>query len=149
MQRILSFSLNTILALAPILATPVVGQDRVRSPFRYVIVLNEVEGSRAMIVLLDRKAFTEANLEELLRLLLKRFPEPKAFFIQVRVSLDDIETPEEQDQIHMADGPDKLRSEHPTAYLARDGFGTEWIQYSMNPRKYEDKKIVLKGKPKW
>ena len=143
------FSLNIILLLVLVVTPRTIAQDQVRSPFRYVIVHNEIRGSRAMIVFLEPKAFTEANLEELLRLILKRFPEPKAVFIDVRVSLDDIETPEEQDQPHVTDGPDRIRSERPSATLARDGFGTEWIQYSMNPRKYDDKKIVLKGKPRW
>ena len=77
-----------------------------RSPFRYVIVHNEVdpaiskddEASRFVEVLLDGKSFSKENLIVLLKLISKRFPKPYILHINVFTSLEDLETPEERDQ---------------------------------------------------
>lgn len=122
-------------------------QKPYRSPFRYVIVFNYLDTYRNLDVLLDEKAFTEANLTELFRLLKKRFPVPQALFIDVRVSLEDLPTPEEEDEPQISELPDELPGTHPEALLARDGHGNEWFSYTMNPRTSDRKTVILKGKP--
>jgi hypothetical protein len=128
-------------------------QKPYRSPFRYVIVWHYVDmdqstqtGYRNLEVLLDEKAFNEANLTELFSLLKKRFPVPRALFINVKVSLEDLPTPEEADEPQISERSDVLPGTHPTALLARNGLGEEWIRYTMNPSKSDGKRIILKGK---
>jgi hypothetical protein len=124
-------------------------QARFRSPFRYVIVSNSVDGPREITVLLDEKPFTETNLKVLFGLLKRRFPVPQALFIEVRVSLEDIDTPEEEDLGFASDGLGaKLPGRHPEALLARNGRGKEWISYCKSPSISEERVVIeLKENP--
>jgi hypothetical protein len=85
--------------------SPADKNTKYRSPFRYVIVANEVEPAinkndearRTVTTLLDKKSFSKENLVTLFRLVSKRFPRPKLLYIHVYTDLADVETPEEAD----------------------------------------------------
>src|SRR6266849_1835855 len=74
-----------------------------RSPFRYIIVSNDVrndglgpeDAQRSVSILLDEKAFSEATLTELFKLLSKRYADPKWLNVWVYTSLEQVSTPEE------------------------------------------------------
>jgi hypothetical protein len=77
---------------------------RYRSPYRYAIVYNNLEegtnvspSRRYLVILLDRKAFSEANLRDLFLRLSERFPAPIWMDAFVETSLEDVQTPEEND----------------------------------------------------
>jgi hypothetical protein len=77
---------------------------RYRSPYRYAIVYNNLEegtnvspSRRHLVILLDRKAFSKANLRDLFLRLSERFPSPIWMDAFVETSLEDVETPEEND----------------------------------------------------
>jgi hypothetical protein len=127
-----------------------------RSPFRYVIVSNEViddsgtpprDAYRYVEILLDGKAFSERNLKELFRLVSKRFPKPKVLDVQVYTNLEDIETPEERESGKMSEAPyDRSLDRHHQAFFVRDDDGDEWFTYNPNPRTPEMKKVVIRGR---
>ena len=126
-----------------------------RSPFRYVIVGNEViddsgtppkDAYRYVEVLLDEKAFSENNLKELFRLVSKRFAKPKVLHVQVYTNLEDTETPEEREGAKMSEAPyDPPLDKYHQAFFLRDADGGEWFTYNANPPRTDTKKVVLKG----
>src|SRR6185503_20891378 len=79
-----------------------------RSPFRYVIVYETTVASalpqrgaetfQTVDVLLDPSSFSEATLKRLFELLSKRFSKSNRLFVHVHTHLDDLYTPEENDQ---------------------------------------------------
>lgn len=81
-------------------------ENGTRSPFRYAIVANDVdpaidrrdEARRFVEVLINKPAFSKENLTTLFWLVSKRFPKPNLLFIDVFISLDDVQTPEERDR---------------------------------------------------
>jgi hypothetical protein len=77
---------------------------RYRSPYRYAIVYNNLReetnvspSQRHLVVLLDRKAFSDSNLQDLFLLLSDRFPNPIWMDAFIQTSLEDVTTPEEND----------------------------------------------------
>ncbi len=126
-----------------------------RSPFRYVIVSNEViddsgtppkDAYRYVEVLLDEKAFSENNLKELFKLVSRRFPKPRVLDVQVYTNLQDIETPEERESGKMSEAPhDPSLDRYHQAFFTRDNDGNEWFTYNPNPPSSDRKKVVLKG----
>ncbi|MFN2533003.1 MAG: hypothetical protein ABR555_17085 [Pyrinomonadaceae bacterium] len=127
-----------------------------RSPFRYVIVSNEViddsgtppqDSYRYVEVLLDGKAFSESNLKELFRLVSKRFPKPKVLDVQVYTNLEDIETPEERENAKMSEAPyDPSLDRYHQALFVRDNDGDEWFTYNPRPPSSETKKVIIRGR---
>jgi hypothetical protein len=112
-------SLLVVLLCLPSFETATTAQTRpasgIESPFRYVIVFNElddsakdfgIESQRKITVLLDRNSFSEKNLKTLYELLSRRFPAPPNMQVYVKTSLNDIETPEEHDNLVIASGID-------------------------------------------
>lgn len=77
-----------------------------RSPFRYVIVHNEIDPSlggtdserRFIEVLIDNKSFSKKNLIMLIQLISERFPSPGLLYVNVFSNLEDVETPEEREK---------------------------------------------------
>lgn len=102
-----------ILALIPFASMDISAQEHhgkqspaFRSPFRYVIVNNEIDSSlggdvperRFIEVLMDSRAFSKKNLTILFQLVSERFSSPKLLYINVFTDLEDVETPEERDK---------------------------------------------------
>lgn len=124
-----------------------------RSPFRYVIVSNEIEGRRSnqqmryIEILLDEGAFSASNLKELFKLVSNRFEKPKRLDVQVYTSLSDVETPEERQAPKMSEQRDVGSSEiHPQAFFIRDGEGNEWFSYNDKAGSTEMKTVILRGR---
>ena len=102
---------------------------------------------RNISVLMDENSLGPDTLEQLFRLLDKRFPEPDAFICTVFTSLDQINTPEEADRPkHSASNEtSKEFDQHNWAILMR-GAGNEIIRFTIGPGYRPLKTIVLKGK---
>ncbi|OLE51429.1 MAG: hypothetical protein AUG51_23330 [Acidobacteria bacterium 13_1_20CM_3_53_8] len=132
------------------------------SPFRYVIVYNEVKVNneessytrRDVEVLLDENAFSENTLKELFKLLSQRFPEPDGLTVDVYTSLEQIDTPEEHEGGRMFAesrtgtrrvSPEELNfRKHPSAVLMRQN-GNELFRYTIRPNNLKLKTVILKG----
>jgi hypothetical protein len=142
------------------------GQNRERaytSPFRYVIVHNEVivdedepsYTNRRVEVLLDEKAFSEKTLKQLLEFLVKRFPTPDSLTITVYTNLEQIDTPEERETgrifVESPTGRGKPTEEelmsrkYPSAVLMRQD-GNELFRYTIKPNNLRLKTVILKGR---
>jgi len=124
-----------------------------RSPFRYVVVSNELSSRRSnqqiryVEILLDEEAFSPNNLRELFKLVSHRFKKPKRLDVQVYTSLKDVETPEEREAPKMSGISDVGSSEiHPQAFFIRDGKGNEWFSYNAEAGSTEMKTVILKGR---
>jgi hypothetical protein len=123
-------------------------ETRFRSPFRYVIVYNDLLDTgipnRYIQVLMDEKAFNEKNLRELFALLKNRCPQPKHLTVVVRTSLDTIETPEENEkarsQMEAGRLTDAIKKHKDAFYFLKED-GEEFFTYttSLAPKR---KKIV-------
>jgi len=127
--------------------------EQYRSPFRYVIVNNRIEGRRSsqqmryVEILMDEGAFSASNLQELFKLVSSRFRKPKRLDVHVYTSLKDIETPEEREAPKMSEVPDVGPSEiHPQAFFVRDSEGNEWFNYNDKVGSTELKTVILKGR---
>ena len=126
-----------------------------RSPFRYVIVFNEViddsgnppkDAYRYVEVLLDEKAFSEETLKELFKLLSKRFPKPNAMHVEVSTNLEQVDTPEERQAGKMSEAPgNPALDRYPSALLIRQG-GNELFRYTPTAPNTDMKTVVLKGR---
>jgi hypothetical protein len=95
---------------------------------------------------MEKDSFGPESLKELFRLLSKRFPEPALFVCFVNTSLDQLNTPEEEDQnkgLHK-DQPE-LEGHHHRAVLIRSA-ENEIIRYTVASGDSSLKTIVLKGK---
>lgn len=122
------------------------------SPFRYAVVVNEVEGKvgrgssyRYVEVLLEDKAFSEETLKELFDLLTKRFRKPLVLHVKVFTSLDDVQTPEERESPRISE-VDQLppANKNRTAFFLRDANKNEWFRYeNLNGA---EKTVIIKGK---
>jgi hypothetical protein len=126
-----------------------------RSPFRYVIVHNDVtgepsnpnDGYRYVEVLLDDNAFSERKLRELFNLVSRRFPTPRVLHVQVYTSLEDVETPEEREAGRISEAPDDPSADrYHRAFYLRDADGNEWFRYNPNPLSREIRTVILRGR---
>lgn len=126
-----------------------------RSPFRYVIVSDNVSGeesdpnddARHVDVLLDDRAFSETNLRLLFKLVSERFPAPQMLDVRVYTNLEDVETPEEREAFKASEGPDDPSDyKYRRAFYFRDYHGNEWFTYNPNPPSRDTITIVIKGK---
>lgn len=130
-------------------------QDKLyRSPFRYVIVNNEVnDGSgdprgayRYVEVLLDEKAFSEETLKALFKLVSKRFPKPNDMDVYIWTNLEQVDTPEEKDEPKVSEAPDNpALDKYPTALLIRKD-GNELFRYTLKAPNTDMKTVVIKGR---
>ena len=128
---------------------------RYSSPFRYIIISNEVsnlsgdpkDANRTVSVLLDEKAFSEETLKEMFKLVSKRFPEPKRLDIWVYTSLEQLDTPEERDRgvISESDNNPVFDNYH-RALFFRSQDGDEVFRYNPNPPNTNMKTVILKGR---
>lgn len=123
------------------------------SPFRYVIVHNEVAKAasvRQVWVLMEQEAFTKENLKTLYQLVVKRYPQPYTMNIWVFTNLDDVSAPEEADDDHgeseVKDG--RPLSGAPTAVCVRNPYN-EYINYfDYRPNGQGHGKIIVRGPEK-
>jgi hypothetical protein len=119
------------------------------SPFRYVIVHNEVAKTyqiRQVWVLMEEKAFTEDNLRVLYQLVVKRYPEPSSMDVTVLSNLEDVATPEEADNAigySEEKNPPKY-SGAPNAVFVRHSYA-EFINYfNVGPNHNEHGHIAIR-----
>lgn len=122
-----------------------------RSNFRYVIVFNNyLHNGRLLFVLMDERAFSEANLRELFKLISKRFPEPDELHVAVFTSLEQIPTPEEMDYAAKSspNSEEVLNltnaKNYPFAYYDR-AHGHEIFKYSTGSSNGTEKTVIIKG----
>lgn len=125
-----------------------------RSPFRYVIIRNDVidivgdpkEARRFVEILLDEKAFSAEILKDVFKLISARFPSPQRFDVWVYTNLEQVKTPEESEMGNLSES-DKLPvpDNHHKALLVRSE-SDEWIRYTLRPPSTDMKTVVLKGK---
>lgn len=125
-----------------------------RSPFRYIIVSNDVrndglgpeDAQRSVSILLDEKAFSELTLAELFKLLSKRYPDPKWLNVWLYTSLEQISTPEEKDTSAEISEPNSNREsdKHRWAFYVRKVDGRESYRYNTNPPTNRTKTVILK-----
>lgn len=129
-------------------------QHSYRSPFRYVIASNEVidgggdpkDAFRYVVVLLDEKAFSEATLRELFKLLSKRFPKPNDMDVYVWTNLEQVPTPEEAEAGAVSEAPDNpALDKYPNALLIRKD-SNELFRYTPNAPNTDMKTVILKGR---
>ncbi|HEV8367490.1 MAG TPA: hypothetical protein VGQ39_06015 [Pyrinomonadaceae bacterium] len=125
-----------------------------RSPFRYVIVRNDVrdiagdpkDAHRFIEILLDEKSFSEQTLKELFKLVSVRFPKPNRLDVWVYTSLEQVKTPEESEIGNLSESNDlPALDKHGKALLVRSE-GDEWLRYSTNPPNTDMKTVILKGR---
>jgi hypothetical protein len=125
-----------------------------RSPFRYVIVSNEIidgrgnpkDAFRYVEVLLDEKAFNEETLRELFKLLSKRFPKPKSMDVSVSTNLEQVDTPEEREAGKISEAPaNPTLDRYPSALLIRQD-DNELFRYTPNTPSTKMKTVVIKGR---
>lgn len=128
--------------------------EQYKSPFRYVIVSNEIidgrgdpkDAVRYVEVLLDDKSFNEETLRELFRLLSKRFPKPQVMHVEVSTNLEQVDTPEEREAGKISEAPtNPALDRYPSALLIRQG-GNELFRYTPKPPNTEMKTVVIKGR---
>jgi hypothetical protein len=119
---------------------------------RYIIcgnVLRPAPGPdavRNICVLMDEDSFGPESLKELFSLLSKRFPEPAVFVCSVKTSLDQLNTPEEEDNLMSLHKEEPhLVDHHHRAIFIRSA-DNEIIRYTAAPGDTSLKTIVLKGK---
>lgn len=127
-------------------------QKPYRSPFRYIILGNEIGGfskaERHVGILLDHKVFSVETVKELFRLVSERFPEPDRLRITVFSRLEQLPTPEEDDKVNpsISEGPDiPERDKYPLAFMIRED-GNELIRYYPNAPNMKMRTIILKGR---
>ena len=125
------------------------------SPFRYVMISNEVsnlsgdpkDANRTVSVLLDEKAFSEETLKEVFKLVTKRFPEPKRLDVWVYTSLEQLDTPEERDRGVISESDNNPVSDnYHWALFFRSQDGDEVFRYNPNPPNTNMKTVILKGR---
>ena len=130
------------------------GSEQVKKrPLRYAIVNNKVldpgqTGNRwrRVTVLVEPSAFSEELLEQVLNLISKRFPQPDWLEVDVKTSLKQIKTPEEEDLGEVSEEPDdvELRQYHWGLLVRKNG--NEFFRYNSFPPNRMMKTVVLKGK---
>ncbi|MBI3652974.1 MAG: hypothetical protein HY231_18260 [Acidobacteria bacterium] len=124
----------------------------IKSEFRYIIVDSSInrdnpkEPVRVVTILLDEKSFSDDTLRKLYALVSKRLPRPKLMKIWVYTSMEQIATPEEEENpvaSHIRTGkvgPDKY---YHAFMLRQDGNALFWY-YNLDGT--EIKTIIIKGK---
>lgn len=130
-------------------------QDRGEPLFHYVIIKTDVMdtdqpsmATQSVVVLMDEKAFSEDNLKTLFALLSKRFIATPWLDVFVYTSLDQLDTPEQQDAPRPADAKSKpMDCSHRRAFLARHN-GNEFLRYTVRSGHCEMKTVILKGDPR-
>lgn len=131
-------------------------QDRpARSPFRYIIISNEVNNAsddpqnarRHVGVLLDERAFSVETLKELFNLVSIRFPQPDRLEVSVYTSLEQLSTPEERENRIWISGSNNNPSfdDYHRALFIRES-GNELIRYSVNLPVRGLTTVILKGR---
>ncbi|SRR2546423_1470561 len=121
-----------------------------QSGFRYIIFYSGLlHGRRVTLVLMDRQAFSEANLKELFKLISKRFLQPDQLFVSVYTSLDQLPTPEEQDDEDSNDfwqSPERQQTfnKYPRADYVREN-GNESFHYVMGGNDQTERAVIIKG----
>lgn len=117
-----------------------VPEKEVRSPFRYVIVKDdivyggkndEVATHRFIDVLMEEKAFNEANLIYLFKYLSGFYDEPMYLGIEVHTSLMTLETLEESTAMSTHSSREEFRSFHRMATYVRFNDGSEGFDYDI------------------
>lgn len=107
MRRFVLHLVGTIVIVAT-LVVPSIGRNfsgmtpQFHATPRYVIVYNDVReigGSRFrdLVVFMEPSAFSEDSLRDVFHLLDVRFAEPKEFNVNLKTSLEDVQTPEEHE----------------------------------------------------
>jgi hypothetical protein len=106
-------------------------KDETKSPFRYVIVHDDVrfdnadEGKekvpvdRFVTILIEERAFNKANLIYLLNNISNYYGDPLSLDIEVHTSLMTLETPEERADMSTHSSRDGFRKFHKTASYSR------------------------------
>jgi hypothetical protein len=126
-----------------------------RSPFRYVIVSNEIinvtgdaeDAFRHITVLLDERSFSEQTLKELFMLVSKRFLQPSRLEIRVYTNLEQIDTPEEKDLGGESELPyDPTTDKYHRALFIRSRDGGELFRYSVSTPVRSLRTVIIKGK---
>ncbi len=139
-----------------------ISTTEIRSPFRYVIVDNDLryeeenDGrkiplARSMTVLMSEKDFSESNLIVLFGYLSKYYSVPAYLNIEVHTTLETLETLEEK-TIRSTDdvGRSEFYQIHKTAYYSRFFDGKEiFLYYSGQPGKFVRKFVTLAKNGKW
>jgi hypothetical protein len=110
------------------------------SPFRYVIVNNQIDpklnkrdlNRRFVEVLMDKKSFSKENLIILFNLVTKRYPNPHLLYIKLFTDLTDIETPEEREQSRFSDVDETKERVGDLAVFIRNGKKSFFYIYAAN-----------------
>ena len=131
-------------------------ENEIKSPFRYVIVDDDLqfdveeEGKekvpvrRFIKVLMDERAFNEANLIYLFKYLSKYYADPVYLGIEVHTSLMTLETLEESTALSTHSGRDDFRQFYKTASYSRFDDGDEIFSYYRGkPGKFVEKVVKL------
>ena len=120
--------------------------------FRYIICGNWLmprpgpHAVRNICVLMEEDRFGPETLKELFRLIDKRFPEPVVFDCSVFTSLDQLDTPEEEDRPKPSETREAAREEHHHRAVLLRSAQNEIIRYTARPGDSSLRTIVLKGK---
>ena len=126
-----------------------------RSPFRYIIISNEVSNAsdnsqnaqRHVGVLLEEKAFSEETLKELFKLVSTRCPQPDRLEVSIYTSLEQLDTPEERDNrvwISGSNGNTSFDNYHRALFIRQNG--NELIRHSVSLPVRGLTTIILKGR---
>ena len=165
MARLTSICVSLFIVLGNVriaVAQHVAYQERVRpspvSAFRYAIIRNQtIDGKRypeggpirlrGVDILMDANSFSEANLRQLVQLLVRRFPDPENLVVNIYTNLEDVPTPEEADFVPPPDskvvGLTELKSAWAFYIRNRDG---EHFDYDTKEPGVGVRTVTLRGK---
>jgi hypothetical protein len=131
-------------------------KDEIKSPFRYVIVDDQVQFGvkeeaqedvpvrRFVKVLMDERAFNEANLTYLFKYLSKFFDNPVYLGIEAHTNLMTLETLEESAALSTHSNRDDFRQFYKTASYHRFNDGSEaFLYYVGKPGRFTEKFVNL------
>ena len=129
-------------------------ENEIKSPFRYVIVDNDVQFDdeekkempvrRFVKVLIDERAFNEANLTYLFKYLSNYYANPVYLGIEVHTSLMTLETLEESVAVSTHSSRDDFRQFYKTASYSRFNDGSEgFLYYTGKPGNFITKFVDL------
>ena len=112
-------------------------ENEIKSPFRYVIVKDDVQFDdeekvpvrRFVDVLMEEKAFNKANLIYLFNYLSNYYANPQFLHIEVHTSLMTLETLEESVALSTHSSRDDFRQFYKTASYSRFNSGSEGFDY--------------------